>query len=356
MIEATSYRAFARLAPYLATAFLALTTALILASAGSTLGYDYQAYAGAAHRVLDGRPLYDPAVDVAGGFAIYLYPPPFALATLPFAILPSSAGMWAWLGGLFVAFLAGVALMPVRASVRWAVVFLAALDWPFLYSMKLGQVGPLLILIFAAAWRWIDRPAREGLSAAIGALVKVQPGLLLVWAAATRRWRAVAWGVGVLAVAVIVSSALFGTGVWGDYLSLLGRVNEPVTTPHNFTPGAIAYQLGASANVAGVIQLASTGLAVAVVVIGWLRAESSPSLIATIVASQLVSPLLWDHYAVVLLLPVAYLLERRQWWAIAIPLVCWLPAPVYPVVFWICLVAPLVVGRQATPATRTAMA
>ena len=39
-----------------------------------------------------------------------------------------------------------------------------------------------------------------------------------------------------------------------------------------------------------------------------------------VVATQLVSPLLWDHYAVVLLLPTAWLLARGAWWALAIPL------------------------------------
>ena len=64
--------AFPRLAPVLALALLALTTGAVLASAGATLGYDYQAYAHAAQRFLDCRPLYDPNVDVAGGFAMLI--------------------------------------------------------------------------------------------------------------------------------------------------------------------------------------------------------------------------------------------------------------------------------------------
>ena len=74
----------------------------------------------------------------------------------------------------------------------------------------------------------------------------------------------------------------------------------------------------------------------------------------TAVASQLVSPIIWAHYAVILLLPVALLLERRQWWAAALPIVTWLPIDaIYPVVFAIGLLAPLAVGEQqrrsATP-------
>jgi hypothetical protein len=73
-----------------------------------------------------------------------------------------------------------------------------------------------------------------------------------------------------------------------------------------------------------------------------------------VVATQLVSPLLWDHYAVLLLLPVAWLLNRGQWWAALLPLATALPvlgivpAAVYPIEFAICLVAPILVGRRAT--------
>ena len=85
-------RARASLPPIAIVVFVA-TTLAILASAGDTLGYDYQAYVQAAQRLLDGQPLYDPAVDVAGGFAIFLYPPPFAVAFIPFALLGTGRGL-----------------------------------------------------------------------------------------------------------------------------------------------------------------------------------------------------------------------------------------------------------------------
>ena len=71
------------------------------------------------------------------------------------------------------------------------------------------------------------------------------------------------------------------------------------------------------------------------------------AIVVTAVASVMVSPIVWAHYAVILLLPVALLLQRRQWWAVALPLVTWLPLDVlYPVVFAIGLLAPLAVGEQ----------
>ncbi len=44
------------------------------------------------------------------------------------------------------------------------------ISWPVLYSIKLGQVGPILLLLFAIGWRWLDRPVALGLSMAAGAL------------------------------------------------------------------------------------------------------------------------------------------------------------------------------------------
>jgi hypothetical protein len=72
-----------------------------------------------------------------------------------------------------------------------------------------------------------------------------------------------------------------------------------------------------------------------------------------VIATQLISPILWNHYAMLLLLPVAYLLAAGRWWALAIPLVtAWplvdvTPPAAYPIVFWITLVAVVLVGARA---------
>jgi alpha-1,2-mannosyltransferase len=331
----------------LAIGLLVLTTGAVLASAGATLGYDYQAYAHAAQRLLDSQPLYDPKVDVAGGFAIYLYPPPFALAVVPFALLPNSAGTWVWLGALIAAFLVGTAILPVRPNVRSAIVLLAALSLPFLYSVKLGQVGPLLYLCFAFGWRSLNRPGRLGLAVAAGALTKVQPALLLAWMLLTRRWRALVVGLVACGTAAIAATLVTGAATWTDYVALLGRVNQPVTTPKNMTPGAVAWREGATLQVATAIQWAAAAATLAITVFAWLRRDAATAFVVGAVASQILSPLLWDHYAMLLLLPVALLLERRHWWAAAIPLVTWLPTDLaYPAVFAAGLIGPIVAQEQ----------
>jgi hypothetical protein len=339
--------------PVVAIVLFALSAGAIIWSAGSTLGYDFHAYEGAARRLLDGVRMYDPAIDVAGGFAIYLYPPPFALAIVPLAIVGGSAAVGIWTGLMIAAFLAGVALLPVSRRIRWLVLLLGALDWPVLYSIKLGQVGPILFLLFAIGWRWLDRPGPLGTAIGLGTLIKVQPGILLGWAALTGRWRAIGVAVGVIVGASLVAIVVAGTQPWFDYPALLGRVSSPLTTPHNFTPGAIAVQAGIPVDAATAIQWVAIGGALLAVVVAARLATAEASYLVVVVASQLLSPLLWDHYAILLLLPVAWLLERRHWWAAAIPLataiplVGVVPPAVYPIVFAVCLVAPIVVGRTA---------
>jgi hypothetical protein len=52
-----------------------------------------------------------------------------------------------------------------------------------------------------------------------------------------------------------------------------------------------------------------------------------------------------------LLLPMALLLQRRQWWAVLIPLAPWIGPPVYPVIFLVGLVAPLLTAPRGGRAT-----
>ncbi|HEX5825352.1 MAG TPA: glycosyltransferase family 87 protein [Candidatus Limnocylindrales bacterium] len=335
--------------------FIAVSGLIVMAAVSSgTLGFDFQAYHQAASRVLAGERLYDPSVQQTGGFGLFYYPPPFVLTVLPLALLPVAAATWAWLAISVGMLVGGIALMPVRPTVRWLTMLLAGLSWPVAYALKLGQVGPLLLLLFAIGWRWLDRPVAVGVAGAVGAIVKIQPGLILVWAALTGRWAAAKIGiVAGLVAGILATIVLGGPSVWFDYLALLRNVSDPIATPHNFTPGAVVFQAGLPAGVATAVQAISSVLVVVVVLVAVVRTPASASYMATVIASQLLSPVLWDHYAMLLLLPVAWLLERGRWWAVLIPLVTsaltlvvTMPPVTYPVLFWLALLAVLAVGLR----------
>ena len=356
--------ALARLArtalPILALFSYASGVGLTLAVAGDTLGFDFLAYHVAIERVTNGGPLYDMSFTEIAGWGLFYYPPTFAPLLLPLALLTAQAAVWAWIGMSLVAFVVGTAILPVSRSVRWWILLLAGLSFPFVYAVKLGQVGPILFLAFAVGWRWMDDPIRVGASGAVGAAIKVQPGVVLIWALLTRRFRAVVVGAAVLLSLSVAATILAGFGAWSDFLVLLSTVTDPIGTERNLTPGAVAFQLGAPANVAAGVQLVST-IGVAVAFLGAIRwASDEASYLVTVIASQLASPILWDHYAMLLLLPVAYLLSAGRWWALAIPLVtAWplvgvTPAIAYPAIFWVTLIATMIVGRAARRSTTTA--
>jgi hypothetical protein len=353
-----------RLLPPLAIAAAVLVPgAIVVASAAAnTFAFDFLAYHLAANRVLAGERLYDPSIQATGGFGLFYYPPPFILAILPLAPLAPALASWIWLA-LSVAMLGGgIALLPVRPTVRWAILLLAGLSWPVAYALKLGQVGPLLFLLFAAGWRFLDRPGVLGASGALGAIVKIQPGIVLAWALLTRRTAAVViGGVVLVGAAVIATVVAGGPSIWADYVALLRNVSDPIATPHNFTPGAVAFQLGVPAATAAALQVLSSIAVVGLVVFAAIRLPAEASYLCVVIASQLLSPVLWDHYAMLLLLPVAWLLDRGVWLAAAIPLATSVlvlplgqPPALYPIAFWLTLLAVLFAGLRTTrvqPAT-----
>jgi hypothetical protein len=339
-----------------ALSLFAAVVGLVLASAGATLGYDYDAYIAAARRLSEGLPLYDQSITQSGAHAVYLYPPPFAVAFLPMVALPDAIARLGWSIAMAVLVGIGALLLPVRRDTRLLVVILAALDWPVLYAIKLGQVEPILFVAFAATWRWRDRPGVVGFATAVGALVKVQPALVAAWAWTSSRcgatWQAIAWTLAIGGVATLAT----GPAAWASYAELLRGASGTFTTPHNFAPGAVAHLAGASDAVASVVQWISVGAAAVAVVFAWRRLPPVASLQATIVASQLLSSPLRDHYAVLLLLPTAWLLSHGRWWAVAFPLAGWLAlgaggeggspitAAVVPLTFFACLAVILVEG------------
>jgi hypothetical protein len=347
----------------LIVAVTGLYLAFGLLTASRTLGCDFLAYHNAAQRLLAQDPIYDLSITRTGGCGLYQYPPPFVLIALPFSLLGFGWGTWAWIGFLVACFVGGALLMPVRREIRWAMVLAGGVGWPFIYGVRIGQVGPILLLVFALGWRFLDRPQVVGLATGIGTLVKLQPALLLGWLAARRDWRAVAWGLATIAVGAGVAAAI-GLGAWVDFITLLRNLTNALTVPANLSIGAVAYAYGAGVPLASAIQAANIVALLVVVVVAATRTSREAGYLVTVVASQVISPIVWDHYALVLLLPVAWLLERRQWWAVLIPLseawvlLPFMPTVAYPIAFYVTLAGVLAVGwrRQPRPALAESLA
>ena len=110
--------------------------------------------------MLDGQPAYDTSFFGAGGFGLFYYPPTFIPLVLPFGLLGGDDGDLA----VDRAVDRGVrdrrrGAAGVRADEVAASSCSPGLSWPFLYALKLGQVGPILFLLFAAGWRGMSTPS-----------------------------------------------------------------------------------------------------------------------------------------------------------------------------------------------------
>jgi hypothetical protein len=273
------------------------------------------------------------------------------LLAAPLAVLDPALAAWIFTALLVMTYAAAVAILPVSRNIRWVILLLGGLSWPLVYAIKLGQVGPIILFTFAVGWRWMDRPWRLGVATAVGTAIKIQPALLFGWALLTGHRRAVVLGLAVLAVLALLATIVAGPTSWVDQATLLARVSKPIDTPHNFTPGRVAFETGLGVTAAWAIQVANWALVAAVVLWATLRCTPAASYLAVVVASQLISPILWDHYALMLLLPVAWLLSRGHRWAVLIPLatsvllVEVIPPITYAICYWVTLLALVFEGR-----------
>jgi hypothetical protein len=323
-----------------------------LATARETLGCDFQVYRAAADRFLVGDALYTGTVTATGSCNLFYYPPSFVALVVPFALLGAELGNAAWIAFLVACYVVGCAMLPVRWEVKLGIFLAGAVSWPFIFGVRIGQVAPILYVLFAVGWRWLERrPALTGFAVGLGVLVKLQPIVIVGWLVVRWMWSGLA-GVAV-AGAVALGLAVIGLGGWVEMVNVLRNLDNSITAPTNVSLGAIAYQHGVSLEVASLLGIAGIAAVLGLVVICGLRASTEAGFLVAVVASQVVSPIIWTHYALILLLPVAWLLQRRQWWAALIPvsqawvLLPFTPIEIYPIGFYLALFAvPLVDWRQ----------
>ncbi|MBA2719599.1 MAG: DUF2029 domain-containing protein [Chloroflexi bacterium] len=335
-----------------------------LLTAQSTLGCDFLAYFNASVNWAHHRPIYDLSVASTGTCGIYQYPPPFVMLAIPFSVFGFDMGNGLWIAFLLACWGIGTAILPVRPTTRIIILLVGAVGWPLLYGVRLGTVAPILYVLFALAWRNLERPVWLGASVAIGAMVKLQPGLIAVWLLVRRDWRALA-AAAVVGAVIAGIAAVVGLFDWLGLLTLLRSLSNAVDIPVNMAIGATLRSLGMDLELARTIQTVNTIVILAIVVVTGIRLPRTAGFLVAVVASQLISPIVWAHYAVILLLPVAWLLDRGQWWAILIPLVhLWVLLPfapnwTYAVAFHATLIGLIVVGwrdgREAEEPTSAAV-
>jgi alpha-1,2-mannosyltransferase len=214
----------------------------------------------------------------------------------------------------------------------WSVLPMVALGLtchPLRHQIQQGQWNTQLLLAITAAWvaGRRDQSRWAGFWIGLAATVKVFPILFLAYFAVRRNWRALASGVLSIAALTLLSVAVLGLDAYRDYITRVlptlasfrsWWLNVSLTSfwLKNFAVGADHYGMYASP-VVRMPLFAYTGIALSlaailgtwVVTINGSRVKPSRqrvdvSFSLTVVGMLLATPVCWDHYLVLLALPL----------------------------------------------------
>jgi alpha-1,2-mannosyltransferase len=236
--------------------------------------------------------------------------------------------------------------MPVGRSIRLASFAVAAFSSPFLVDLNLGNVSTFVLLLTVVGWRWLDRPPAS-LALAAGVAIRPQLGVVLLWWLARRKARAFAWTIVAGAVLFVLTLPFVGLSSYVDFLRVI-RNDQVAGVAHNGSLESAAILLGLSGPVPTLAFLAGAALAVVAILVS-LRRDAELSYAVTVCAGLLLTPLLWGHYLLVLLIPAALLANRGRAWALVLPLLGWLPDGAISIAAFAGMLLPLVVPTR--PAT-----
>jgi hypothetical protein len=298
-----------------------------LSAAEGLLSWDVRfAYLPAAELILDGESPY-PAVDdpILEDQKGYVYPPQLVLLLVPFTVLPVPVVSFLVALGMLALVFATLRVLEIRDLKCYA----AAAVWvPTISGVLLGNVSIPLAFALAVLWRYRDAlwPPAIALGLAVSAKLLLWP--MFVWAAATRRLRIVGLAVGLGLAVTLLAWAAIGFAGLAEYPDLLRRLSE-IQSERSYSIVGMVSTLGLAEGVGRALTLLVGGALLVGCVVLARRGDEERSFTCAVAATLALSPILWLHYLVLLLVPLAILRPRFSliW---LLPVVLWVsPKPGY---------------------------
>lgn len=235
-----------------------------------------------------------------------LYPPLLMLLTAPLTLLPWSLSVTLWMSLLVASVAGAIFILGVRDPRCY---LLALVSAPAISGFVWGNATLLLLPLVALAWKWRDNWLRSGLVVGVAIAAKLFMWPLVLWYLGTRRHKALGTALTTAMLAIFVPWAVIGFDGLATYPDLL-EVAAQVYATHGYSVATMAGALGASAGVA-VWGAIAVGVATAVMaVIEGRRGHDETALSLAVLAAVVGSPIVWDHYYVLLLVPLAILRPR----------------------------------------------
>jgi glycosyl transferase family 87 len=285
------------------------------------VAFDFQrSFRPAAEAVLNGSSPYPPPMaDSMAQRDAFVYLPLGAFVFAPFVVLPPLAANLVVTALMVLLVLVALRILGIR---DWRCYGIAILTAPVISAIQTANLTLALLVALAAIWAFRGRAVLPGFVLALTLATKLFLWPVLVWLVATRRYRAAIASVATTAVLVSAGWALIGFGGLRDYPALL-RVLAEALEHDSYTIFALASDLGAPDLLARGVGLA---VGMATLLGCWTlgrRGDETRSFTLAILASLLLTPIIWLHYFALLLVPIAIVHKRLSplW---AAPLLFWL--------------------------------
>ncbi|MHB8491484.1 MAG: glycosyltransferase family 87 protein [Solirubrobacteraceae bacterium] len=297
--------------------------AIALAFLPLTPAYDVDVFLRAGTAAAHGLQVY-PTVGTPAVYSGFSFVYPY-FALWPFVLLaelPAALGTAVvfWISALAV--IAACMLAPVRGPWRAVLVLCTAFT---ITGLQLGALSPLLFAGVVFLWR---ARGRAGLFVLAGPVIACKLFLapMLVWLLLAGRYRALAWA-GASTVALLSVGFLLGPVDPSQYLNMLSQLGAHEARSGFGLIGALM-NAGVAMFVAQALALALSLVILVAVHQRYRRTRDERLLFcAGLVASLLLTPVLWSHYLVVLAAALLAYDARRRWfvlfalasWAISPP-------------------------------------
>jgi Glycosyltransferase family 87 len=332
--------------PFLAASFLLSS----VHSGNFMVDFKYAFYP-AGHAVVSGHTPYVALADLHARLLPFVYPPLAAWLFAPLALLPYGLASVIYFLFTLAALWGSLALLRIRDPRCYTLIC----AWPAVLTyFQNGALEGGMLLVLVIVWRYRDRTVAPVMFAFVFVL-KLFLWPLGIWFLLTRRWRAAVISAIAGAAFLLLPWAAIGFAGLTSYPAMLQRLTAE--------EGGGSYALGSLVAALQLPHLTTYVLAAAVALPG-LACVNDPDrlrrdrgvLTGCLMLAFALTPILWLHYLVILLLPIALTYRRMNW-------VWWLPvamlvAPVGSpngallplIVFWVVLAAVAVViprsGRE----------
>lgn len=264
-----------------------------------------------------------------------LNPPIFTVATMPFILLSYHYASLAWYLVSFICFLIGIKFFLKSTNnteliSKLSIVTVCLLYYPAISNMIYGQVGFILFLLISLGFYFglQNKNNAMALSLGIATAIKLFPGLFVFYFLCQKRWQALTVFLGTVIILSVIPLLFLPSTVYLSYLHNAELAAWFAVRLQSFLNGSLLGEL-LRLKQFGLIVLSNSQIYyLAASLAGllifyfcwqcWLLrkneiAQSFPFLFSlSLISMLLITPLSWDYYAVLLLIPFVLLFRQAK--------------------------------------------